>query len=80
MTVMDLSTKVFSFEKIRAKEIGKNLIGSKNIDQIIKGLPSMKGVDEEFVPKFRFFQIKLSTIKTNTNETAKIMICFVDIS
>jgi len=31
------------------------MLGSKGIDQIIKGLPSMKGVDEEFVPKFRFF-------------------------
>ena len=55
MNVMELSTKVFSFEKIKAKEIGKALVGSRGIDQIIKGLSSMKGVDEEFVPKFRFF-------------------------
>jgi len=40
----------------------------------------MKGVDEEYVPKFRFFQIKSSNIKTPTNEGNKVMICFVDIS
>jgi len=32
MSVVDLSTKVFSFEKVRAKDIGKNVIGSKGID------------------------------------------------
>ena len=80
MTVMELSTKVFSFEKLQGKDIGQLLVGSKGIDQIIKGLSSMKGVDEEYVPKFRFFQIKLSNIKTPTNESNKVMICFVDIS
>jgi len=40
----------------------------------------MKGVDDEFIPKFRFFQIKISNIKTNANESAKVMVCFIDIS
>ena len=55
MSVIDLSTKVFSFEKIKSKDIGKEILNSKGIDQIIKNLPAMKGVDEEFIPKFRFF-------------------------
>ena len=55
MSVIDLSTKVFSFERLRSKDIGKNMVGSKGIDQIIKNLPAMKGIDEEFLPKFRFF-------------------------
>jgi hypothetical protein len=36
----------------------------KNIDQIIKGLPSMKGIDEQYIPKFKFIQIKKSQIKS----------------
>lgn len=33
---------------------------SKNLDNIIKNLPSMKGIDEEYIPKFKFLQIKKS--------------------
>jgi hypothetical protein len=36
---------------------------SINIDNIIKGLPSMRGIPDEFIPKFKFFQIKKSYIK-----------------
>ena len=51
-----------------------------DIGFIIKGLSSMKGIDEEFVPKFRFFQIKKSVINTMGDNSEKIMICFIDIS
>ena len=50
MSVLELSTKVFSFEKLKSKDIGKEIVASKGIDQIIKNLPAMKGVDEEFLP------------------------------
>ena len=40
----------------------------------------MKGVDEEFLPQFRFFQIKLSQIKSPGDEQDKVMLCFVDMS
>ena len=40
----------------------------------------MKGIDEEYVPKFKFFQIKKSLIKSANNEDEKVMICFIDIS
>ena len=40
----------------------------------------MKNIDEEFVPKFKFFQIKKSIIKTMGDNQEKQMICFVDIS
>ena len=77
---MDLSTKVFSFERLRSRDIGKGLLGSKGIDQIIKNLPAMKGVDDEFIPKFRFFQVKISHVKTNIDQEGRLMICFIDIS
>ena len=35
----------------------------KNIDVIVKNLPSMKNIDEEYIPKFKFIQIKKSYIK-----------------
>ena len=52
---------------------------SKNIDQIIKNLSCMKGIDEEYIPKFKFFKINKSQVK-GTGDVDKIMICFVDIS
>ena len=27
----------------------------KNIEQVIRGLQSMKGIDDEYLPKFKFF-------------------------
>jgi signal transduction histidine kinase len=46
----------------------------------------MKGIDEEFIPKFKFFKINKSTVKSSmdihgyTDLTEKKMICFIDIS
>jgi signal transduction histidine kinase len=53
---------------------------SKNLDLIIKNLPSMKGIDEEFIPKFKFLQVKKSMIKSFKKGSEKTMICFIDIS
>jgi hypothetical protein len=36
---------------------------SKNIEMVIRGLQSMKGIDDEYLPKFKFFQIKKSLVK-----------------
>lgn len=52
---------------------------SKNIDQIIKNLSCMRGIDEEFIPKFKFFKINKSQVR-GAGEADKTMICFVDIS
>jgi hypothetical protein len=43
------------------------LIDSKNIDQIIKGLQCMKGIDDDFIPKFKFFKINKSIVKSSIN-------------
>jgi signal transduction histidine kinase len=52
----------------------------KNIDKIIKGLPSMKGIDEQYIPKFKFIQIKKSQIKSLEGKVNRSMLCFNDIS
>jgi hypothetical protein len=44
---------------------------SKNIDAIIKNLVCMRNIDEELIPKFKFFQVKKSAIKTSEDESDK---------
>ena len=64
MNVSDLATKVFTFEKkLSQKDITKMKEEVKDIGAIIRNLPSMKGIDDEYIPKFKFFQIKKSMIK-----------------
>ena len=55
---------------------------SYDIGKIIKNLQSMREIDEEFIPKFKFFQIKKSIIKgiSSSLSDSKTMICFIDIS
>ena len=65
MSTRDLSTKIFTFDKkLATKDLTKMVGESKNLDVIIRGLPSMKGIDEEYVPKFKFLQVKKSYIKS----------------
>lgn len=81
MTVADLSGKVFTFDKkLISKDITKLVENTKNIDIVVKGLPSMKGIDDEYIPKFKFFQIKKSYIKGFQGSVYREMICFIDIS
>jgi hypothetical protein len=61
---MELASKVFTFEKkIASKDITKMVDASYDIGKVIKNLQSMKEIDEEFIPKFKFFQIKKSKIR-----------------
>ena len=40
----------------------------------------MKNIDEEYVPKFKFIQIKKSYIKSHEGAQERVMLCFIDIS
>ena len=40
----------------------------------------MRDIDDEFIPKFEFFQIKICKIQSHAGEQPKIMLCFIDIS
>jgi signal transduction histidine kinase len=51
----------------------------KNIELIVKGLPSMRGIDDEYIPKFKFIQFKKSEIKNDKGQE-RVMLCFNDIS
>ena len=74
---------MFTFEKkLVTKDITKmnEVENEKNLDAVIKNLPSMKNIDDEYIPKFKFFQIKRSHVKGVTEQDDKTMICFIDIS
>ena len=43
------------------------LTDKNNLDQKIKGLKCMEGIDEEFIPKFKFFKINKSIFKSSLN-------------
>ena len=58
MTIEELTAKVFTFEKkLVTKDITKmnEVQNAQNLDNINKNLPSMKGIDDEYIPKFKFF-------------------------
>ena len=81
MSTRDLNSKIFTFDKrLATQDLTKMVGNTKNIDVIIKNLPSMKNIDEEYIPKFKFIQIKKSYIKANEKNDDRVMLCFIDIS
>jgi signal transduction histidine kinase len=40
----------------------------------------MKGIEDDFIPKFSFFQFKKCRVYDNSNQNYKFMLCFTDIS
>jgi hypothetical protein len=85
MSTIELSSKVFTFEKrLVTNDITKmadNQNGNQqNLDNVIKNISAMKNIDDEYIPKFKFFQIKRSFIKSPDKTDSKVMICFIDIS
>ena len=64
----NLAGKIFTFQKnLTLNDKTKMLTDTNNIDQIIKNLQCMKGIDEEFIPKFKFFKINKSIVKSSIN-------------
>ena len=53
---------------------------SGDLDVVIRGLGCMRGIDDEFVPSFKFFQFKKSMIRDKSNNSEQVMLCFSDIS
>ena len=50
------------------------------LEKLIKDLQANKGIDEEYMLTYKFFQINKSTVQTLQNEPEKILLSFVDIS
>jgi hypothetical protein len=64
----NLAGKIFTFQKnLTLNDKTKMLTDTNNIDQIIKNLQCMKGINEEFIPKFKFFKINKSIVKSSIN-------------
>ena len=81
MQTRDLNSKIFTFDRrLATQDLTKMVTASKNIDVIIRNLPSMKNIDEEYIPKFKFIQIKKSYIKSFDGNIDRVMLCFIDIS
>jgi hypothetical protein len=66
MSTDQLSSKVFAFEKNMSQDTVQKQ--AKNIEAVIRELPSMKGIDDEYLPKFKYFQIKKSFVKTASDQ------------
>ena len=83
LDTFDLKTLIFTFDKKLAssKDLTKINDNDKNLDRTIRSLKCMRGIDEEFIPTFKFFQFKKSNIKDPTAGLAdQTMLCFNDIS
>ena len=78
----ELACKVFSMS-LELTKPGVKAEDYDNLafkDNIIANLPCMRDIDKDFLPEYKFIQIKKSTIKTPRGEKDKEMICFMDIS
>ena len=64
LSTEDLNSKIFTFDKkLTSDDLTKMNDETKNLDQVIAGLKCMRGIDEEFIPKFKFFTFKKSLIR-----------------
>jgi len=69
LSTKELSSKIFTFDRrLATQDLTKMVEQNKNLDLIIKNLPSMRGIDDEYIPKFKFLQIKKSLIKSFNGE------------
>ena len=63
----ELEGRIFSFEATNSDNIDKSELG---LQKVIKNLTPMKGIEEKFIPTFRFFKVNKSMIeqrqKSNT--------------
>ena len=64
LNVEELSTKIFVFDPKFNKENMANINekGDVKIDKIIQNLRCMVGINQKYIPKFRFIQFKKSII------------------
>jgi hypothetical protein len=81
LPVQQLHGLIFTLDKRLCEEdISKIDKITSKVDNLVKGLKCMRGIDEEFLPTFKFFQFKKSKIKDTLNDSESYMLCFSDIS
>ena len=57
MSPFELSNKIFTYDKkLQNGDLTKiNDVQNGKLEKIIKGLKCMKGIEDDFIPKFSFF-------------------------
>jgi len=78
-----MNSKIFTFDKkLTSNDLTKMNEETKNLDAVIANLKCMRGIDEEYIPKFKFFTFKRSLIKdaSGKKDQDQVMLCFSDIS
>ena len=82
MSPFELSNKIFTYDKkLQTGDLTKiNEVQNQKLEGIIKRLKCMKGIEDDFIPKFSFFQFKKCRVYDSSNQSYKFMLCFTDIS
>jgi len=78
-----LVSKVFTFDRRLARRESNVGSGEDSLKfgAALRTIKIFQGVDDEYMPKFRYIQFKKSIIhQTVANEPHKVMLCFYDIS
>lgn len=60
MDETELDGRIFSFEETNDDNIGKSVL---NLAKVIKTLSCFSGIEEKFIPTFRFFKVNKSMIE-----------------
>ena len=70
MDIDKLRNKIFTFDKKLATsgDLTKINDGSLKLATVIKNLKCVRGINEEFLPTFKFFQFKKSFIKDSSED------------
>ena len=90
----DLQGKIWSFSPelvgLVSKVESDSKVSDENLSALIKMLPCMKGIEDDFIPTFKFFKINKSQIEIKQRvekdgnfqeiKSLKTMVCFIDIS
>ena len=77
-----MSGKIFTHDiRLAQGDLSKiNEIEHDNIINLFSGLRCMKGLDAQYIPKFKFFQFKKCKVYDRSSNNYKFMLCFNDIS
>ena len=76
-----LNSMIFTYYRKLAEEDISNVDKIETgLEKLIRYLKCMRGVDEEYIPTFKFFQFRKSLIKDIFTKEDQVMMMFSDIS
>lgn len=81
LPVYMLNQMIFTFQrKMTDEDMTKVADYNKNLDKVIKNVRCLKGIQEDYIPTFKFFQFKKSFVKDINSDHERVMLTFNDIS